>query len=183
MLGWFKKKKDEEVKRHYDPGNVRLFQMRKGSFIDYDFKTWEVRAWYEYDWGNDYFTDEFQLNDGSETVNLYVAMNGEDAECSISTPIRLRELDGDVADYIKRHDTAPPEVLYKDEKYFKEYEEPGYFRNTDTDGDNWAEFISWTYYNETGDKLVVVERWDEDVFEASAGYIVKEAEFTNIIMP
>ncbi|HAI74862.1 MAG TPA: hypothetical protein DCM08_01330 [Microscillaceae bacterium] len=119
MLGWFKKKKDEEVKRHYDPGNVRLFQMRKGSFVDYDFKTWEVRAWYEYDWGNDYFTDEFQLNDGSETINLYVAMNGDDAECSISTPIRLRELDGDVASYIKRNDTAPPEVLYKDENTLK----------------------------------------------------------------
>jgi len=180
ILGWFKKKKEEE---HipFDPTNIKVNQMRKGSFFEYDLKTWEVIKWFEYDWGNNFFSDEYQIQSSLDTFYLYVEEGGEGMYCNIVKKIMVRSIEGDIPSYIKKFDTAPPDITYEGVKYFKEQDSAGFFR--DTDNTEWSEFISWTYYDETGKKVLAVERWGEDSFEAAVGVVVKDYEISGIIMP
>jgi hypothetical protein len=43
------------------------------------------------------------------------------------------------------------------------------------------ELLSWDYENDSGDKLLSVEQWGEEDFEASVGYPVEEYQFLNIL--
>lgn len=174
------KKKNQEDELDYDPSDIKLENLRKGAFFDYDLKTWQVKAEYEYDWGDEFFTQEFQITTADETCYLSVE-DDDELEISITKKINLRSLEGNVADYIVRNDIAPPEVVHNGVKYFKESEDAGYWRNKKNT--SWEEFISWTYYDDTEKKTLTIERWDEQEFEASAGIVVQEHEFSNFILP
>ena len=182
MFNWFKKKKDDEDENRYkyDPTNVRLNQLRIGSFLDYDFKTWEVKAYYEYDWGNDYFADEYQLQEGKQTLFLYVEEDG-DLYCTLNRQIKIHDLPDEVLDVTLQKETPPMRIQFEGETYYKQGENIGYQRG---DGQNeWTELISWAYATKDEKKVMTIERWGEEDFTASVGIVVNEYEFTNIIMP
>ncbi|MDX2306111.1 MAG: DUF4178 domain-containing protein [Microscillaceae bacterium] len=180
VFGWFKKKKDDNASLHYDPANIKINQLVKGAFLDFDLKTWEVKAVYEYDWGDNYFSDEFQLSTADETLYLHVEEDDEIA-CTLSEKINIHLIEGDIAEYIIRTDSPPMKVVYEGETFFRQSENIGYFRNVDND--MWSELISWSYYDKDQKKVLNIERWGEQDFEASVGRIAQEFEFTNIIMP
>ncbi|WP_027000987.1 DUF4178 domain-containing protein [Eisenibacter elegans] len=179
VFGWFKKKK-EEKREYIDPTEVNITMLRKGAFVDYDLKTWQVTACYEYDWGNEYFSHEFQLKSGKDTIYLHIE-DDDELECTIVRKISPRAIQDDAVDYIRKHDNGPMEVIYEGTKYYRESEQVGYFANLGAT--NWEEFISWSYYDDSGKKVLEIERWDEEEFEASAGIVVGEFEFMNIILP
>ncbi len=178
-FGWFKKKKTVR-KLDYDPSNIKLNQLVKGAFVDFDLQTWEVNAVYEYDWGNDYFSDEFQLRTAEETQYLHVEEDDE-LECTLTRKIRLQEIEGDIADHIVRFDDAPSEIVYQGITFLKDSQSLGLFRNTESD--QWNEMVSWTYYDQEGKLTISLSRYDEQEFEAAFGKVVQEFEFSNIIMP
>lgn len=181
VFGWFnKKKKEEEDEPLYDPTNIQLNQLKKGSFIDYDFKTWEVREVYEYDWGDDFFTDEYKLSTAEDTVFLHVEED-DGLECTLTRKINIHDIDGDIPDHILENETPPMKVTYQGETFYRKGEGVGYFRNTDND--NWYELVSWSYYDKEGKKILAIEQWGEEEFEAAYGIIANEYEFSNIIMP
>jgi len=179
MFSCFSSKKKEDVDLDYDPEDISLNQLKKGSFLDYDLKTWQVKTCYEYDWGDDYFSDEYQITTADESMYLSVEEDDE-LEITLTKKINVHSIEGNVTQYIIQHDTAPTEVTFKGVRYFRDSEDAGYFRNKDNN--NWEEFISWTFYDDSGDKVLSIERWDEEDFEASAGVIAQEYEFSNIIM-
>jgi hypothetical protein len=41
--------------------------------------------------------------------------------------------------------------------------------------------IYWDYADASGEKLLAIEQWGEDEFEAAVGRSVQEYEFTNIL--
>lgn len=188
MFGWFKKKKGEDENRYLDdPTNYRINKMRKGGFVDYDLKTWEVKEVYEYDWGNNFFADEFLLTTGNESIYLYVEEDG-DYDCSISWKINLNEIinasdiDTDLVDYILDKETPPRKIHYKNETYFKEGgESMGYFRSVNEK--EWSEFVSWIFYNQEKTKFINITQWGEEDFDAVQGKPVRDIEFSSFIMP
>ena len=180
VFGWFKKRKENRPQLSYDPSNIKINQLVKGSFVDYDLKTWEVSTVYEYDWGDNYFSDEFQLTTADETLYLNVEEDDE-LECTLASKINIHHIDGDIAEYILRNDSPPMKVVYEGETFFRQSENIGYFRNVEND--KWSELISWSYYDKEQKKVLSIERWGEQEFEASIGRVAQEFEFTNIIMP
>lgn len=179
-FSWFKKKKDED-KPSYDPTDVKVNQLVKGAFVDYDLKTWEVRAVYEYDWGNDFFADEFQIATASETYYLYVEEGEEGLECTLSEKINVHAIEGDIIRHTIQNESPPMEITFQGEKYFRDSEGVGLFRNVEDD--RWREMISWTYYDIKEEKVLGIERWGEEDFEASFGQMVEQYEFSSFIMP
>ncbi len=179
VFGWFKKKKEEEEPL-YDPANVRVTDLVKDAFLDYDLKTWQVTEVYEYDWGDDFFTDEFQLKTADETFYLHLEVDDE-LECTMMRKINLFEIDEDIPQYVQQNNTAPTRITYEGETFYRESEGIGYFRNIEDD--NWQELVSWSYYNKSKDKLVGIDQWGEHQFSAAAGKVVQEFEFSNIIIP
>ncbi|TAE47721.1 MAG: DUF4178 domain-containing protein [Cytophagales bacterium] len=186
MFNWFKKKKEEKP-NFLDVTNMRLNQMRKNGFVDYDLKTWQVTAVYEYDWGNNYFADEFQLVEAGETIYLYVEEDGGHLDCSIARKINVNEIDmedgKDVIDHILDKEQPPRKVTYRGEVFIKEKESLGYFRDTADGPDDWSEFVTWTFNNKEGTKSLAIEQWGEQEFASSVSEPIDELMFSNFIMP
>jgi hypothetical protein len=188
MFGWFKKKKDEDENKYLDdPSNFRLNKMRKNGFVDYDLQTWQVQGIYEYDWGNNFFADEFLLTAGNDSFYLYIEEDGE-LDCTISRKISINEIinatdiDTDLIDYLIDKETAPRKIHFQSETYFKEGgEQIGYFHAIEEK--DWSEFVSWMFWNKEKTKFINITQWGEEEFDAVGGVPVKEYEFSNFIMP
>jgi hypothetical protein len=182
-FNWFKKKKENEddARYKYDPTDIKINKLRKGSFLDYDFKTWQVMAVYEYDWGDDFFADEFQIAlPDKTTLYLYVEEDG-DFYCTLNQKINVHDLGDEVVDGLTNQGKAPMRVQFEGNMYYRQAENVGYFR--DAGNQNWTEMVSWSYSTKSEEKVLTIEQWGEEDFSASVGWVVKDYEFTNIIMP
>ncbi|MBI9057734.1 DUF4178 domain-containing protein [Labilibaculum sp. DW002] len=174
LADFFKRKQPK-----YDSTNIRVTDLDVGFVFEYDLESWEVQASYEYDWGDNYFSKEYKINNGTRT--LYLAVEDDDEiSLSISDKIKVRELGENVLNDLMNLQKAPTTLIYKDTKYFFEKESPGYFNDT-ARGEEWVEFISWDFEDESGENIITIEQWDEKEFEASAGKAIKEFEISNIL--
>lgn len=173
LLDFFKK-----YKREYDVTNMRVTDLKTGFVFDYDLSTWEVLDEYEYDWGDNFFSSEYKISDGTKVCYLNVEEDDE-VILSISEKVKIRAIDENLPEYIHKNEKAPDSLAFQGVKYFLEKESPGYFRNVGKT--DWAEFISWDYEDEKGERIISVEQWGEFEFEASVGKKIKEFEITNIL--
>lgn len=173
----FFKKKEQEP--HYDSTDIRVQDLDLNFVFDYDLNTWEVKDMYEYDWGDEFFTVEYKIYDGKET--LFLSLEEDDGlELSISKKIKLRALGEEVFDAFM-NGKPPKTIFYEEKKYYLEEESPGYFHDVKNSDDAWQEFVAWDYEDESGDFLITVEQWEEKEFEASAGKYIEEFEISNIL--
>ncbi|WP_372751632.1 DUF4178 domain-containing protein [Labilibaculum sp.] len=163
----------------YDTTNIRVTDLDVGFVFDYDLSSWEVQAKYEYDWGDNYFSKEYKINNGSKTLFLSVEEDDE-LYLSVSQKLKVRQIGTQVHDDLMRLQKAPDSFEYEGKKYFLEKEAPGYF-NEKARNEDWVEFISWNYEDESGNFLVCIEQWDEKEFEASSGKFIQEFEISNIL--
>ncbi len=174
LTDFFKRKQPK-----YDSTNIRVTDLDVGFVFEYDLESWEVQASYEYDWGDNFFSKEYKINNGTKT--LYLAVEDDDEiSLSVSDKIKVRVLGENVLNDLMNHQKPPTTITYKDNKYFFEKESPGYF-NDIARGEDWVEFISWDFEDESGDRIITIEQWDEKEFEASAGKSIKEFEISNIL--
>ncbi|MEM8938038.1 MAG: DUF4178 domain-containing protein [Bacteroidota bacterium] len=175
------KKKDKEP--NYDPSNITIKDLNQGFVFDYDLKTWEVVEAYEYDWGSNYFSKEFKISDGNEVLFLEIEEDDE-LEVSIHKKIKVPAIDPDLPDRIVKKGKPPKKLEYMGVVYFRDDENPGYFRNLADDAnkdDSWSELISWSFYDENEEKILTIEQWGEQQFEASQGKYIKHFEVSNIL--
>jgi hypothetical protein len=163
----------------YDATNIRIVDLDKNFVFDYDLSTWIVKAVYEYDWGNNYFTNEFKIEDDKETAFLNID-NDDELVISITKKEHLVNIDENIPDYIIKHETPPGKIEFQGKTFMLEEENLGYFNDRADDKDNWIEFISWDYVDKSGEFVLCIEQWGERKFDASYGKIVKEYEISNI---
>jgi len=178
-MGLFKNlfsKKEEEP--HYDSTDIRIQDLDVGFVFEYDLSTWEVQAAYEYDWGDNFFTQEYKISDGSKTLFLSVEEDDE-IELSVSNKIKVRELG--VLEELMNNQKPPTKIVYEDTEYLMEEESPGYFHDCSDDEDSWEEFIAWDFADKSGEKIITIEQWEEKEFEASFGHVIQEHEISNIL--
>lgn len=138
-----------------------------------------MKGVYKYDWGDNYFTREFKIENDKDTFFLNLEEDDE-LVLSISKKVRLVSIGDDLPDHIVRHQKPPSKIEYEGIIYLLENENPGYFNDPEKDKDNWIELISWDYIDKSGEFVLCIEQWDEREFEASVGKIVKEFEISNI---
>jgi len=170
----FKKKKPE-----YDATNIRVDDLNKNFIFDYDLSTWIVKGVYEYDWGDNYFTKEFKIENDKETLFLNIDRDDE-LVVTISQKERLVNIGEDIPDYIVKHETPPSKIEFQGKTFMMEEENPGFFNDWAEEKDNWVEFISWDYIDKSGEFVLSIEQWGERKFDASHGKIIKEYEISNI---
>jgi len=178
--GFFKKrKKEQENELHYDPSNISIRDVRKGFIFDYDLKSWEVKAEYEYDWGNEYFTYEYKIVAADDTAYLYVAEDDE-LFLSISRKINFAMLPEEVEEGIRNEGRPPKRITYNDVTFFRNSESPGFFKEVGAPGIS-DEFMSWEYLDETEMNILSIEQWGEEEYAAALGKVVREMDFSNIL--
>lgn len=173
----FKKKEEPS----YDPTNMSVRDLDKGFVFEYDMKTWVVNEVYEYDWGNNFFTREYKIDNGEEQLFLSIEEDDE-LEISISKKIKIRAIDEDLPEQIVNTERPPKKLHYDGKTFLLENESPGFFHDmANSDKDAWDEFISWSYYDDSEKFILCIEQWEEREFESSYGVFVEDYEISNII--
>ncbi|GLB53086.1 hypothetical protein NBRC110019_21260 [Neptunitalea chrysea] len=179
-MGFFDKFFSKKEEPHYDSTNITVRDLDINFVFDYDLSTWKVIALYEYDWGDSYFTREFKITDGDET--LYLGMEEDDElELTIGSKIKLRELGTVLVNELMTHQSPPNAFAFKGENYVLMEQAPGYFHDVSKGENDWEEFISWDFENEKGTHVITIEQWGEKEFEASLSMYIEEYQLDNIL--
>ncbi|TLX76117.1 DUF4178 domain-containing protein [Labilibacter sediminis] len=164
---------------HYDSTNIQVKDLDVGFVFEYDLSTWEVQAIYEYDWGDNYFTREFKVSNG--TLVRYLSIEEDDElEITLTQKVKIRAIDENLTETLHLRQEPPKKITYQDVVYYLESEAPGYFHDI-AKGDSWEEFRCWNFEDNNGDHVLCIEQWGEKEFEASVGISVKEFEISNIL--
>jgi len=180
-MGLFDLFKKKDKKESYDPTNIRVTDLDKGFVLEYDLKTWVVDAVFEYDWGDNYFSREYKLDSGDDSLFLHVEEDDE-LYLTVTRKIKVTMIEEDLPEYIEKNEKAPKKIHYKNKTFYLDgNENPGYFRDLSDQQKDWVELISWDYYDEDDKEYINVEQWGEREFEASAGHAIREFEISNIL--
>ena len=175
----FKKKDQEEA---LDPlSDLTLSGLKKGYYVDFDLKTWEVMAHNRYDYNGDW-TDEWELTSANEVRYLELEVD-DDETWVLYRRISLSDIQEDVRAAILEEDDPPNKVTFDGTAYEAESSDAGYFHRNggETQDGVGKEFVNWTYFDETERLVLVVEQWGEDEFAAAAGEFVQTYMFSNIL--
>ena len=82
-------------------------------------------------------------------------------------------------EHIQQHGDPPDEIEFEGMTYYLEETAGGHFLKGGQGAGR--EFLRWSFADESGKKLLEIEQWGENDFEASAGEEVEEYQFTNIL--
>ena len=170
------KKKDKEAE--VDPlRDLTLSDLKPGFVFDYDLKTWQVTAQHVYDYDGDR-VDEWEISCADEV--LYLDREDDDElEWTLSKKIRLNDIDGDLRSHLKEHEDPPETISYNGIEYSAESSDVGHFY--ENCGDEGQEFIVWDYLDSAEKRTLSIEQGGDDELEASAGNIVEEFQFSDIL--
>lgn len=167
-------------KEEPNPFGRTPMDLDQGFIFEYDMQNWEVMAVYEYDWGNEDFSKEFKVSDGTNTYYLTVEEDDE-IEMTWCQKIPLNQIEGNIAQQIEANERPPETLVYEGETYYLDEESAGYFHEKGTDEEAWAEFMVWDYYNKNESHNISIEQWGPRSFEASHGKVLKNHEISDIL--
>ncbi len=178
LADFFKKKKEPT----YDITNIQVQDLDVGFVFDYNMEPWTVEAIYEYDWGDECFTREFRVNNGTE--RRFLSLDDDDGELTLALmqKVKVRSIKSFLPELLVEEQKPPKEIEYNGVLYYLEEEASGYF-NDMAKGDHWEEFCSWSFEDKEGKQLLCIEQWDTKEFEASVGVKVHDFEITNLLPP
>ena len=174
LFDFFKKKSEPT----YDITNIDVTDLKLGFIFDYELTSWEVTEVYKYDWGDDCFSSEYKIFDGSRTLFLGIEEDDE-IYLTITQKLKISAIGDNITDVIVKNERPPSKIRYNGVDYHLESESPGYFNKEGSE--QWAEFISWNYEDKEGEEVLNIERWGDFDFEASVGKYIEEYEISNIL--
>ena len=180
MWNPFKKKEPEE--EAIDPlKDLSLSGLKKGYYLDYDLKTWEVTAHNRYDYDGDW-TDEWELTSASEVRYLEREVDDEESWV-LYRKMPVSEIEEDVAAVIREDDDPPNVVTYGGESFDADSMEAGlFYREGGTNpGGQGKEFVAWSYMDAAEKRVLVIEQWGENEFAAAIGDVVEPYMFSDIL--
>jgi hypothetical protein len=169
----FLKKKDSQ---EYDVTNIKLTDLKEGFVFEYDLSTWTVEKTFEYDWGDECFSKDHKITNGKDTFYLSIS-DDDEIEISLLSKIKMSAFEEDIPMYIKLNEEPPSRISLKGDTYSMDSGSAGYIKNAK----QWDEMMSWEYFNSDGSKVLCIEQFDDNEFEASYGIVLKEYEISNIL--
>jgi len=174
------KKKEEEAS--LDPlSDLSLSNLKKGYYLDFDLKTWEVTAHNRYNYEGDW-ADEWELTSASDVRYLELEVDDEET-WALYRKILVTDIEEDVRSAIREDEDPPNTVTFDGVEYEAESSDAGLFhaRGGESKGTSGKEFVNWTYVDETERLLLVIEQWGENDFAASVGEFVQPYMFSSIL--
>jgi hypothetical protein len=99
----------------------------------------------------------------------------------LSKSIRISKIDEAITDEIEKNEKPPRKIHFGEEIYYLEEDAAGYFRDLSKETEDWEELVTWEYLNDEATKVLSITQWDIRNIEASAGLVLKEFQFSNII--
>ncbi len=171
-------KKNKEEEKHYDPTDIKVTDLENGYLFEYDLDTWTVTKMSEYDWGNSFFTREFNIETREHKKFLHIS-NDDHLIITLSEGVKFRKLENAVHNAIESTGKPPKKIHHKGVDYFLDEESPGFYRNVENE--DWEELISFDYLDEDEQKCLCIEQWSDTNFEATVGIRIKPFDISNIL--
>lgn len=176
FMDFFKKKRSQD---ELDPlSDLTLAKLKKGYYVDYDMKTWEVTAANRYEWGEQDTTWEWQLQCHDDIIYLEREFDDEEYWC-ISRKVPFKRLDPDVRKQITRSDDPPETIVFEETVYY--LDETGGARFFGDGASVGRELFVWDYMDETEKKNLTIEQWGDNEYELAVGVSVQEYQFSDIL--
>jgi hypothetical protein len=170
---FFSRDKDtEDEYREY-----RLGEIERNFLVDYDLKTWEVRAISNYDYDG-YLTREWELHSDSGVGFLEQSVDDGQAEWTFTKRISIDAIAEDVVAEVASSDDPPRQIHFEGKSY--EADEMSAGIQTQGDEESEKEFVGWSYESEDG-RVLFLNQWGEGDFSAYEGIYVEEYQFTDIL--
>lgn len=173
LFDFFKKEKDEIE-------DLTLFNLTIGSILDYDLSTWEIKEKTEYDWGNNQFTFEYTVENGTETTFIHID-DAAPVKIDTSSAIKMFALGPEVKQTIVETDSPPKRITFNGMDFYLSDECQGHCKRAHETDDDWSEFVNWVFNNKEETEFIGISRWGETEMDAVKGRYVKEFEFSNFL--
>lgn len=167
-------KKEEKIE------DLTLFNLEIGSILEYDLSTWVIKDKSEYDWGNNQFTFEYTVENGSYTAFIHIDISSP-VKIDVSTSIKIFELGPEVKQTIVETDSPPKRVSLNSVDYYLSDEFLGHTKSVNDDKDEWSEFVNWVFKTQDESEFVSITRWGETEIDAVKGKYSSEFEFSNFL--
>lgn len=159
-------------------GDLTLWDLKKGYFLDYFLESWEIKDVYNYSWGNNFFSKEYELDNGKEVMFLHV-LKENGFKCSLSKEVSIKSVNSQLKRQIIDYNEPFKDIEYLGKKYYLEEKHEAYVQK---EGDSEESFlITWDYVTEDDKETISINKWGETDIESYKGENVKEIEFSNFI--
>ena len=154
-----------------------LETMIVGDMLDYDLKTWQVVAFNTYDYEGDK-TREWEIKSGDELRFLENGRDGSQVWWTLTELVETGQIGGDPVGAVRRGEDPPEEVIL-DGVLYRATECSTGLLYPDGKGPE-SEFVCWSYETDDG-KMLALNQWGENEFNAYRGEYVEEYQFTDIL--
>ncbi|PIE70444.1 MAG: hypothetical protein CSA22_07765 [Deltaproteobacteria bacterium] len=177
LFDFFSKKKADGDELLTD---VPLEKLKTGYYLDYDMKTWQVTNAATYNWGDADISYEWQLTAADDVIYLELTRDDADEWC-ITRKVPFGKLGEAVVSHMKTNEDPPAEITFDGVTYYQEEMGGGQYINLDKNPESGSELLRWDYCDDSGDRILSIEQWGENDFEAAVGEMVEAYAFTNIL--
>lgn len=161
----------------FDPLNVQLKDLRPGFFTDYNYKTYQITAGFEYLLKNKSFK-LLQLDSGDELIWILIE-NGTNTYIVESK--NLAVINSDLPGMMSDFKNPPQKIDFKEEGYYFNDSSDGKFRDMAKNAMDWNRCTCWLYSNEEGNSYIYALQKGAGTFEGLLTKQTNSAEFMNFI--
>lgn len=169
-----------------------LEELRKGDWVSWDSRDWEVTDRDTYRESSDYLETQWELQPQSGPPNYLVRSQEKKAAgteevwvCTKLVPVsgvKLLTPSGELRAFREKDSLAqaPAKVRFRDAEFSLDGQTSG--RAEDDDG-NTVDKLTWDYYDPGRTRNLAIEVWrepDADYYEAYDGRVVRPSDFTRI---
>ena len=160
--------------------DLTVQNLSAGCILEYDLQSWIVKDKTEYDWGNNQFSFEYTIENGSVSSFLHVNTSPT-LKLDVSSEIKMFDLGRDVKQTIVETDSPPKKIVYKGTEYFLSDEFLGHCKSVNDDDEDWSKFVNWVFNNGDESEFISLNRWSETEIDGVQGRYAKEFEFSNFL--
>jgi hypothetical protein len=180
-MGLFsKKEKNYEPKGKpldFDPLNVQIGDLRPGFFVDYNFKTFEITAGFEYAL-KDYSFKALKFDAADEVI--WVALENAMNTYLMET-VGIGVINPELQNMMSNFGKPPATLTYKDVIYNLNNQGDGRYRDLLKNAMDWSRLTCWKYVAADGSSTLYALQKGQSNFEAIVAKPVGVGEFSNFL--
>lgn len=180
-MGLFNKKdKNYEPKGKpldFDPLNVKIGDLRPGFFVDYNFKTFEITAGFEYAL-KDYAFKALKFDAADEI--LWVVLENA-SETFLMESVGMAVINPELQNMMSNFGKPPATLTYKEVMYNFSNQSDGKFRDLLKNAMDWSRMACWKYAAADGSAVLYALQKGQNNFEVIIAKPINSGEFSNFL--
>ncbi len=160
----------------YDPSNLTLANLSTGFLLDYNTKTWQVAAHYQYDWNNGTTELASRLVSNIDTRFLFMKEEGMQV-IYVGQPLNIYAIAKDFDSQNNLHNI----LKFKKKDYFRENHLQGYRFDTSKKNAQGLCTESWEYYDAKRKNIIRIEKPYQSGLKTYFCQLTSEFAFSDIL--